>query len=154
MRREIVLDTSWLLELYRVPGHFHDSTSKEAINETLASIESGCAIWVTVPVVFEVANHISHVKDGTRRRQLSRQLFEDVKSSNELGMPWTIYTVDKGILLRSSDIVALADRFLRESGPNYSFADISIIDLASELRNRDCKVKILTLDESLRAYSD
>lgn len=107
VRIEVVLDTSWLLELYRIPGHFHDSRSREAISEMLASIESGYAIWVTVPVVFEVANHISHVKDGSRRRQLSLKLLKDIKSSDEQGVPWTIHSVDKGILLRSFAILPL-----------------------------------------------
>lgn len=38
--------------------------------------------------------------------------------------------------------------------PNYSFADISIIDLAAELRRPGRTVKILAFDEQLLSYSD
>ena len=64
--------------------------------------------------------------------------------------------MDDGILLRSEDLIALSDRFLQASGPGYSFADISVIDLATELRRkiRTVKVRILAFDEQLRSYSD
>ena len=62
--------------------------------------------------------------------------------------------MDKGIVLRSADILHLADRFLQMSGPNYSFADISIIDLVENLRKRERKVKVFAFAKQLRAYSD
>ena len=58
------------------------------------------------------------------------------------------------ILLRSDDVMKLAERFLESSGPNYSFADISIIDLAAELRRSGKTVKILAFDQQLESYSD
>ena len=61
---------------------------------------------------------------------------------------------DKKVLLRSEDVIQLAERFLESSGPNYSFADISIIDLATELRRPGRTVKILAFDEQLVSYSD
>ena len=68
--------------------------------------------------------------------------------------PWTIVATGKDILLRSEDIIRLADRFLQNSGVNYSFADISIIDLADKLREKNWAVKILAFDRQLEAHSD
>ena len=48
----------------------------------------------------------------------------------------------------------LAERFLESSGPNYSLADISIIDLAAELRRSGRTIKVLAFDQQLAAYSD
>ena len=45
-------------------------------------------------------------------------------------------------------------RIPKSSGPNYSFADISIIDLATELRRPGRTVKILAFDGQLVSYSD
>ena len=67
--------------------------------------------------------------------------------------PWTIIATGKDILLRSEDVIRLADRFLQTSGVNYSFADISIIDLAATLRERNRTVEILTFDRQLAACS-
>ena len=65
-----------------------------------------------------------------------------------------ITTVGLNILLRSQDVIRLAECFLESSGPNYSFADISIIDLATELRRSGRTVKILAFDGQLWSYSD
>ena len=149
-----ILDTSWLLELYRVPGYFEESRTPCVRNETAELTEAKCELFVTVPVLFEVASHITHVRGGSRRRPLSERLRDDITRSIERESPWTIVAVGSGILLRSRDVIRLADRFLESFGPNYSFADISIIDLTAELRRPGRTVRILTFDGQLAAYSD
>ena len=149
-----ILDTSWLLELYRVPGYFEESRTHRVRNETAEVIGAGCELFVTVSVLFEVASHITHVRNGRRRRALSGKLLKDITSSHDRESPWTLVSGDRDVLLRSEDIIRLAQRFLQESGPNYSFADISIIDLAAELRRRERTVRILAFDSQLESYSD
>ena len=149
-----ILDTSWLLELYRVPGYFKESRTLSVRTETAGLIEAGCELFVTVPVLFEVASHITHVRDGHRRRTLGERLRDDIASSVNRESPWTITTVGRNILFRSQDVIQLAERFLESSGPNYSFADISIIDLAARLRRPGRTVKILAFDSQLLSYSD
>ena len=149
-----ILDTSWLLELYRVPGYFDASRITTVQTETAELIDAGCELFVTVPVLFEVASHITHVRIGRRRRLLGERLRDDIASSIDRERPWTIATVGQEILLRSQDVIRLAERFLESSGPNYSFADISIIDLAAVLRRRRRTVKILAYDAQLESYSD
>ena len=147
-------DTSWLLELYRVPGYFAESRTRPVRTNTVELIEAGYELFVTVPVLFEVASHITRVRDGRRRRTLGERLRDDIASSVNRESPWTITTVGRNILFRSQDVIRLAERFLESSGPNYSFADISIIDLATELRRPGRPVKILAFDRQLLSYSD
>ena len=149
-----ILDTSWLLELYRVPGYFMESRTLPVRTETAELVDAGCELFVTVPVLFEVAGHITHVRAGRRRRILVERLRDDIGSSIDHESPWTVATVGSEILLRSQDVMKLAERFLESSGPNYSFADISIIDLAEELRRSGRMVKILAFDQQLASYSD
>lgn len=149
-----ILDTSWLLELYRVPGYFNESRTSPVHAETEEFVEAGGELFVTVPVLFEVASHITHVRDGRRRRTLAMKLCDDIGNSLDRESPWTVATVGSDILLRSEDVIRLADQFLESSGPNYSFADISVIDLATELRRPGKVVKILAFDEQLASYSD
>ena len=122
--------------------------------ETASIIDARYELFVTVPVVFEVASHINHVRDGRRRRSLGQRLLDDITSSIRRERPWTIATVAPELLLRAEDVIRLAQRFLDSSGPNYSFADISIIDLAAELRRPERTVRILAFDEQLASYSD
>ena len=154
LRGAAILDTSWLLELYRVPGHFDESRTLPVKTETAEFINSGYELFVTVPVLFEVASHINHVSDGRIRRSLSEKLLGDITKSTDRDTPWTIITVERGILFRSDDIIRLAQRFFESSGPNYSFADISVIDLANELRHPGRAVKILAFDDQIVSYSD
>ena len=149
-----ILDTSWLLELYRVPGYFKKSRTDQVQTDTAELIEAKCELFVTIPVLFEVASHITHVRDGRRRHTLGKRLRDNIKSSIDREMPWTIATVEREVLFRPQDVIHLVERFLESSGPNYSFADISIIDLAAELRQPGRTVKILAFHEQLAAYSD
>ena len=149
-----ILDTSWLLELYRVPGYFNESRTSPVSTETAELVETGNELFVTVPVIFEVASHITHVRDGRRRRTLAEGLRNDIRNSLDRESPWTITSVGADILLRSRDVMKLAEKFLEASGPNYSFADISVIDLAAELRRSGKTVKILAFDQQLESYSD
>ena len=153
MRPTAILDTSWLLELYRAPGYFNESRTLDVRNETAGIVSAGCELFVTVPVLFEVASHITHVS-GKRRRDLRKKLLEDIEKSFALEGPWTIVVVDGDVLLRSEDLIQLAKSFLENFGPNYSFANISIIDLAKEFRKQKRTVRILTFNEALAAYSD
>ena len=154
LRATAILDTSWLLELYRVPGYFDESRTTHVRTETARLIDAESELFVTVPVLFELASHITHVRNGRRRRSLGKRLRDDIASSIDHEIPWTIATVGQDILMRSPDVVRLAERFLESSGPNYSFADISIIDLAAKLRRPGRTVKILTYDGGLASYSD
>ena len=149
-----ILDTSWLLELYRVPGDFKESRTDPVLTKTAELVDAGFELLVTVPVLFEVASHITRVRNGRRRHTLGKKLRDDITSSIKRESPWTITTVGRNILFRSQDVIRLAERFLESSGPNYSFADISIIDLATELRRPGRTVKILAFDEQLVSYSD
>ena len=149
-----ILDTSWLLELYRVPGYFEESRTDPVRTETSELIDAKFELFVTVPVLFEVASHINHVRDGRRRHTLGKRLHRDITKSIDRESPWTIATVGQEILFRSQDIIELAKRFLELSGPNYSFADISIIDLSMQLRRPGRTVKILAFDQQLTSYSD
>ena len=148
-----ILDTSWLLELYRVPGYCKASRFHRVRKNIDDIINAGGELFVTVPVLFEVANHITHVRDVRRRRLLSGKFRDDVKQSLDGNGPWTILATGKDILLRSEDVVRLADRFLQASGENYSVAGISIIDLAATLQGKNRAVEILTFDGQLAAYS-
>ena len=110
---------------------------------------------MTVPVLFEVANHIVHVRNGDRRRKLIEQYRADVVGSLTEDAPWTVVpTLREGdILLRAEDLVDLAGRFAKMSSVGYSLADISVIDLTQSLQKRGMVVAILAFDKQLEAHA-
>ena len=148
-----ILDTSWLLELYRVPGHSKKERQEEVLEQAKAAMQG--RMLVTVPVLFEVANHIVRVRNGHHRRRLIKQYSEHLNSSLKDETPWTVVRRSPDdILLRTEDVIELASRFVKESGVGYSLADITIVDLALRLRDRKQSVRVLAFDKQLEAYSD
>lgn len=147
-----ILDTSWLLELYQVPGDSKPQRHKPVLKQ---AEEAGFGrIYVTVPVLFEVANHIVHVRNGHHRRRLIVRLQKDLSASLRDEVPWVVVGVlQNDILMRKQDLIQLADRLVAESGHGYSLADISIIDLAQRLQKRQVNVRILAFDKQLEAYA-
>ena len=148
-----ILDTSWLLELYQVPGDSKKERHRHVVEQAERAAQG--RMLVTVPVLFEVANHIVHVRNGDRRRKLIEQYRADVVGSLTEDAPWTVVpTLREGdILLRAEDLVDLAGRFAKMSSVGYSLADISVIDLTQSLQKRGMVVAILAFDKQLEAYA-
>lgn len=148
-----ILDTSWLLELYQVPGDSQPRRHDGVVAQAVVAATEG-RVLVTLPVLFEVANHIVHVRNGHQRRNLIMKYQCDVQSSLEDEVPWTVVrTLRDDILLRAGDLIELARRFVDEASIGYSLADISIIDLARRLQQKQQEVRTLAFDKQLEAYA-
>lgn len=147
-----ILDTSWLLELYQVPGDSKPQRHKPVLVQAEEAAQG--RMYVTVPVLFEVASHIVRVRNGHHRHNLIRKFREHLRTSLRDAVPWTVARASQNnILLRAEDLIKLADRFAEESGAGYSLADISIIDLAQWFQRRQLNVRILAFDQQLEAYA-
>ena len=148
-----ILDTSWLLELYEVPGDSKRERRGTVVKQAEWAIQVG--MLVTVPVLFEVADHIVRVRNGDQRRKLIKKYRNHVVRSLKEGVPWTIVRAlrEDDILLKVQDLVDLAGRFARDSSVGYSLANISVIDLVQDLQKRGRTVAILTFNKQLEAYA-
>ena len=148
-----ILDTSWLLELYEVPGDSKRERRATVVEQAEWAIQVG--MLVTVPVLFEVANHIVRVSNGDGRRKLIKRYRNDVVSSLEKGAPWSIVPAlrEGDILLKVQDLVDLAGRFARDPSVGYSLANVSVMDLARDLQKKGRTIAILTFNKQLEAYA-
>lgn len=147
-----VLDTSWLLELYQVPGDSKQQRHASVLTQAAEAAKG--RMLVTVPVLFEVANHIVHVRNGHERRKLIERYRDHVHASLEDDVPWTVVrALQDDILLRTQDLIELAGRFFDTSGVGYSLADISVIDVVRRLQEKGQEVRILAFDKQLEAYA-
>ena len=147
-----ILDTSWLLELYQVPGDSKPQRHEPVLRQAEEAVPS--RIYVTVSVLFEVANHIVHVRNGHHRRRLIMKFREHLGTSLRNAAPWTVVRGPQNdVLLSVQNLIKLADRFAEQSSAGYSLADISIIDLAKTLQKRRLNVRILAFDKQLEAYA-
>ena len=61
-----VIDTSYLLELFAVPGCSTEEAVVEIRNRAARAARKGARLYVTIPSVYELAEHISDIRDGNR----------------------------------------------------------------------------------------
>lgn len=85
-----VVDTSYLVEFYRVDGHYNADSHQQIWQRFEDAKVQKNRIYVPVPVIFELANHIAHIDNGDNRLKLARQFAADVQSSLANGSPFNL----------------------------------------------------------------
>ena len=82
MKRPVyVVDTSYLVEYYKVDGHYQEDSHQHILNKFETAFQNENEVYIPVPVIFELANHIAHVKDGNNRQQLAKKFVKDIQNS-------------------------------------------------------------------------
>lgn len=156
----VVLDTSYLLEMYRVPGK-HDAIAHETIlSRAAAHIAARGRIYVPVQVIFEFANHIAAVTDGAIRHELAQKLKSAVESSLSRKIPWIILPLKATEVLEelTNALLALCGVFAKEYAvQGIGLTDVTIVDAANHLATvaarypPPAKIHIWTRDVALKA---
>jgi hypothetical protein len=150
----IVVDTSYWVELLKIPRHYTE-TKHLAIKEKFTwAIEQNATLYFPLPCVYELANHIAHVQDGTERRNLAEQLYQIVKDETVTArrLPLPIVITTAGVV---DELSVFIERFKDEYvTQGISLADAAVIDMAEHLKNPknpNNQVYIWTLDISIKA---
>ena len=68
-----LIDTSYLLELFEVPGCSTGEAVAQVKRRVSDAGRSGARLYVTWPSVYELASHISDVADGKSTCYLGRE---------------------------------------------------------------------------------
>jgi|CXWL01.1.fsa_nt_gi hypothetical protein len=134
-----VVDTSYLLELYRVDGCSEEIAHKAVSKKFQNGLAAKGQFFVPVPVLFELANHIADVPDATRRKHLAAQLHEHIQSSIVDAVPW--------VITHANDAQSLGDLLgaLKESAARFAsefatqklgLTDTAVILEAERLRSK------------------
>lgn len=147
-----VIDTSYLLELYAVPGH----STQEAVDKIKSrfkdAVKQGARLYVTVPSIYELANHIAGVSNGNARWPLAKELRNAILCSLDKAVPWTIIPSQELSALKEL-IVSFVDNHVLAC---IGLSDSTLIDEADRLkrttyRGSDWRVHIWTKDKKLKA---
>ena len=154
IKRFYVIDTGYLVELFKVDGHFNQDSHQiiaqkfNAVNK----IESD-RIYVPISVLFELANHIAHVNNGGRRIKLASKLATIVKECVENENPWIIEPCEE--LKSVQNLYETLLKFSHEySAQGLGLTDTSVLLIAEELRkkyDRSYLIHIWTTDRALKA---
>ncbi len=152
LSRVYVIDTSYLLEIFAVPSHSTKEARDEIKNRIAAAAKNGARLYVTVPSIYELANHISHVSNGNARRLLAKQMRDTVLSSLDQGTPWTIIPSQQLDTFRNLIVSFIDNHVIQGIG----LSDSTLIDEARRLKNTtyrgpSWRVHIWTKDKNLKA---
>jgi predicted nucleic acid-binding protein len=153
----LLIDTSYLVELFKVPGLFEPDFAERVKKRFSAAVHAGHRLYVPFPVVFEVANHIAGVRDGGARKKLADLLANTVRSCVESANPWIITPASEDILYDLSELLRLCDVYAREMAvQSIGLSDTAIIDEARRLKSKynqpGDRVHIWTRDQALKAH--
>lgn len=146
--RLYVVDTSYLLELYRVDHCSEEQAHNQVMSKFAQAIDSGDRFYVPVPVLYELANHVADIKDSSNRKRLAERLSQDVNSALEESTPWTItHLTEKLEISALMDVLrAHADQFTEKFAvEKLGLTDTAVILETERLRKR-------YKSESLRKY--
>jgi len=71
-----VIDTSYLLELFEVPKSSDPQAVTEVRKRYAEAVEGSARLFVPLPCLLELANHIADVPQGDLRHRLANNLTE------------------------------------------------------------------------------
>jgi len=151
MTRVFVIDSSYLTELYRVPG-FSSASFSRALRSKIAQ-EVDARFYVPVGCLYKLCDHIADVDDGNRRHQLARQVATDVRSSRDRGLPWLV-SPSTGL----DELAEFVRRFAFDPGHlAIGLTNSEVIEIARTLKSRygiegRYRVHIWTRNQRLKAY--
>jgi hypothetical protein len=150
-----VIDTSYLLELFRVPT-FSTVSSIERIGHKFESaVKNKDIMFVPSPCLFELGNHITDVNDAGIRRKLQEQFHDTIQKALSDTIPFTILfmndiNAEKRFLELCFDFVG------KYADENIGLTDTCVISEANRLKKKrhgfDYKVHIWTKDKRLKAH--
>ena len=147
-----IIDTSYLLEMFSVPGHSTNSSVIEIKKRLKNAIAQSSRLYVPLPCLFELANHIAHITDGRVRKRLAKKLYTTIKSSVEDRMPWNI-TPSNGLEELPYFFKIFAEEFVIQK---IGLTDTTVIQETKRLKNKykDARfvVHIWTKEKTLKAY--
>ena len=145
-----VIDTSYLLELYKVPGFSTPSSYTKIKDKFKSAIENAFQLHVPFPCILEFGNHIADVKNGKARKTLGEQFSKAIKSSIEESSPWIISPLDERLFVQKCEL--FSNVFLPH---RLSLTDTFVIQEAKRLKDKyksfKYSVHIWTKDENMKA---
>jgi hypothetical protein len=147
----LVVDTSYLLELYQVPSYSDAAAYVEVKARFERAVIARSRLYVPFPAVFEVANHIVDGRDGGVIVPLAKRFVADVLQSFESTVPFIITPhIDE------ENLKALLRVFSGKLAPQrIGLTDGSMIEEARRLKDkygRQAYVHIWTKDRRLKAH--
>lgn len=147
-----IIDTSYLCELFQVPGSSNHQSVEEIKRRFEIALNNDARFYVPIACIYELGNKIAKVNKGSIRRDLANKLLKTVKNSIAKNQPWNITPAVSFEQLEQYCNIFASEYAVAEIG----LTDTAVISEAHRLKetkfyNRNFSVHIWTKDESLKA---
>ena len=143
----VIVDTSVLLNLLKVPGRSNDWAKVE--REFRGFVSADAKLLLPLAVVFEAGRHIAHLSDGGHRRRYADLFCRVVRESLTGKAPWAFVPLPE-----QDEIAGWLDDFPDRAQQEVSLADLSLIEFwktRCELHPK-ARVYIWARDKHLRGH--
>ena len=115
------IDTSVMLNLLEVPDMCKDAEEvKEQWKENLAAKD---VLIMPAATIIETGNHIAHIANGNRRREIAGRFGEFLRKTAEGEAPWQLYDVKSS----KEELLYLADNIEDFATRGIGIGDMSIV---------------------------
>lgn len=157
----VVLDTSYLLELFRVPKDRQDAAFEPVFQRFARADGVNTQLYIPLPVLFELGNHIADVKDGGARHRLAGDLVDAVQLWLSGESPFTIVSsMDDARTVEDfcSALSGLTEQFAQLAPNKHGLTNTAVVQEALRLKRKNpsstlkqVHVHIWTRDKRLKA---
>lgn len=159
MAKIIVLDTSFLIELFQIPVDSNPDKHQPAIDLLQNAIAKNHDIYCPLSVLYELANHIIDIKSHDDQRRIAQTFTSMVIKAWEEEIPFTIIpsSIDKPEQHEIARLPELCETYQANIRQGLDLTDCTIIDAAYKLkanyhsRSKKWPAHIWSLHQALKA---
>ncbi|MBE2214386.1 MAG: hypothetical protein IAE82_10985 [Opitutaceae bacterium] len=153
MKSIVVIDTCYLLELYKVPGFSSEANFAGVYDKIQTANSTNAQLVVSIPCILEFANHLADASSRGRSLEIAVKFRTHLESSIKEKSPWTIVpAIDSMEELGSAVLDFMQNHLVTGVG----LCDVFTIRIARALKNKyaafGCSVHIFTMDCTLKAH--
>jgi len=151
-KRILVVDTGYLDEFYKVDKYSTEQGHQEVKKRFSDAIQERENLYVPISVIFELTNHIAHLKNSEQRKSIAKKLASHVKSSVKARTPFNIVPSEDfaSVEILAKTLVEFAEKYVSEG---IGLTDSSVLLEAKRLRKKypkDYCIYIWTRDSALK----
>lgn len=115
------IDTSVMLNLLEVPDMCKDA--EEVKEQWKKNLEAKDILIMPAATIIETGNHIAHIANGNRRREIAGRFGEFLRKTAEGEAPWQLY----GVKSIKEELLYLADNIEDFATREIGIGDMSIV---------------------------
>ncbi|WP_122711102.1 type II toxin-antitoxin system VapC family toxin [Pseudomonas viridiflava] len=137
MSKIILLDTSFMLELFLIPLDSTRDRHEAAKALFDLAIDNSYDVYCTLGVLYETANHIVDVKHAETQRKIASKFKEMVELAWSENVPFTVIPNSGAaeVLAQFASLPEICVKYTQQLRQRLSLVDCTIVEVAEKLKS-------------------